>query len=112
MLRARVSLARCRCFWSVDVKVQFWRRWLPCLVILTAVCGMAQDSGDDDSAAFDNGSAAQLWLNFDRQGNVNARLNLPEGSESSDQLPKLLAQSLHCQLSTFTRPGGYPETAL
>jgi Zn-dependent protease with chaperone function len=98
--------------WSEDVKVQFWRRWLPCLVILIAVCGMAQDSGDDDSPGFDNGSTAQLWLNFDRQGNVNARLNLPEGLESSDQLPKLLAESLRCQPSAFKRPGGYPPTSL
>lgn len=94
------------------MNVQFWRRWLLCVVILTAVCGMAQDSADDDSPGFDNGSTAQLWLNFDRQGNVNARLNLPEGSESSEQLAKLLAQSLHCQPSAFKRPGGYPQTSL
>src|ERR1700751_3605419 len=112
MLRARIRLARCRSFWSVDVKVQFRRRLLPCMVILTAVCGMAQDPGDYDALGIDSGSTAQLWLNFDQQGNVNARLNLPEGSESSDELSKLLAQSLHCQPSAFKRPGGYPQTAL
>jgi STE24 endopeptidase len=90
--------------------VQFWRRWLPCLVVVIAVCAMAQDA--DDSDEFDGGGGAQLWLNFDQQGNVNARLYLQEAAESSDQLASLLAQSLHCQASAFTHPAGYPQASL
>ena len=92
--------------------MQFWRRWLPCLMILAAVCAVAQDSDDDDSASFNSQSTASLWLNFDRQGNLNASLNLQDGSESSDQLATLLAQSLHCQASAFTHPNRYPQAAL
>lgn len=89
--------------------MQFWRRLLPCLVVL-AVCATAQNSGDDDSPNIDSGSTAQLWLNFDWQGNVHASLNLSEGS--SEQLAELLAQSLHCQASAFTHPAGYPQQSL
>ena len=91
--------------------MQFWRRSLPCVVILCAVCVIAQES-DDDSPNFDNGSTASLWLNFDRRGNLDANLNLQDASESSDQLANLLAQSLHCQPSAFTHPAGYPQTSL
>ena len=92
--------------------MQFWRRLLPCLVMVIAVCAVAQDSDDDDFPDPADGSIASLWLNFDRQGNVNASLNLQDGSESSDQLASLLAQSLHCQGSAFTHPNRYPQTAL
>ena len=91
--------------------MRVWRRLLPCLMILCAVCAVAQDSDDDDSPNLASGGVAQLWLNFDQQGSVNARMYLPEG-ESSDQLGSLLAQSLHCQTSAFTHPGGYPQASL
>ena len=92
--------------------MQSWRRLLPCLMILCVACALAQDADDDDSTDFASGSIAQLWLNFDQQGDVNARLYLQDGSESSDQLGELLAQSLHCQPSAFTHPAGYPQASL
>ena len=93
--------------------MQFWRRWLLCLMILCAICAVAQDSDDDDDSSDSaGGGIAQLWLNFDQQGDVNARLYLQEGSDSSDQLATLLAQSLHCQPSALTHPAGYPQSAL
>lgn len=91
--------------------MQSWRRLLPCLMILCVACALAQDA-DDDPAMFASGSTAQLWLNFDQKGDVNARLYLQEGSDSSEQLAGLLAQSLHCQASSFTHPAGYPQTSL
>src|SRR5579862_3458563 len=80
--------------------------------MVIAVCAIAQDADDDDPANFASGSTARLWLNFDQQGDVNARLYLQEGSDSADQLASLLAQSLHCQASSFTHPPGYPQASL
>lgn len=91
--------------------MHLWRRLLPCLMILCAVCVVAQDSDDDDSPNLAGGGIAQLWLNFDQQGDVNARMYLPDG-ESSDQLGSLLAQSLHCSPSPLTHPAGYPQASL
>lgn len=80
-------------------------------MILIAVCAMAQDT-DNDSDEFDGGGAAQLWLNFDQHGNVHARLYLQDALESPNQLPVLLAQSLHCPASALTHPAGYPQGSL
>lgn len=91
--------------------MQFWRRLVLCLMILCALYAMAQDA-DDDSYEIDGGGAAQLWLNFDQQGNVNARLYLQEAPESSNQLATSLAQSLHCPAAALTHPAGYPQNSL
>lgn len=81
------------------------RRWLfACMLILSAAPLLAQDYDDDPTDYDDPTSGAALWLRFDRQGALNANLSLPQKSASSDTLPGLLAQTLHCPMGAFKHP--------
>jgi Zn-dependent protease with chaperone function len=80
------------------------RYLLACLLILIAVPLLAQD--DDEDVPEDAGveAPASLTLNFDRQGGVDVSLSLPDTDKTSDTLPGVLAQTLHCPIGAVHHP--------
>lgn len=76
------------------------------LLLLTLSLAPLVIAQDDDNFFADNDAEAPatLSLNFNRQGAVQATLTLPENAAESDELPGVLAQSLHCPLYALTHP--------
>ena len=89
------------------MKIQSWRCMLMCLLALTALAALAQDSDDDSAEDFDAGRVATLSLDFDRQGTLGATLDLPEAPASSEAVQNALAQALHCPANALSHPSGF-----
>ncbi len=68
---------------------------------VSAMTCAAQDDEDVTSAADGADSPASLFLRLERQGNVYANLELPEGSTVSDTLTAALVQTLYCAPGKF-----------
>ena len=86
------------------MRIPRWRLWLSTLLVLTALSAWAQDDDDLFGENLNSHVSANLSLNFDRHGGVAVRLNLPHDASSSDALPGLLGQALHCPPGALKRP--------
>src|SRR5208282_1010430 len=79
---------------SDDVRVLMWRCLLPCLLILATV-SVAQDADDLSPDDYDPARVATLSLQLDRQGSLDASLDLPVSPASPEAMQSALTQALH-----------------
>lgn len=85
--------------------MRFQRRCLlACLLILLAIPVFAQDDDEDAPEDTTVEFPASLTLSFDHQGSVNVTLSLPDTDKTSDSLPQVLAQTLHCPVGAIQHP--------
>jgi Zn-dependent protease with chaperone function len=83
-----------------------WRCLLPCLLILAAT-GVAQDADDLSPDDYDPARVATLSLQFDRQGSLDASLDLPSNAASSQAMQSALTQALHCPANALAHPSAF-----
>jgi Zn-dependent protease with chaperone function len=88
------------------VRVLMWRCLLPCLLIL-ATASVAQDADDLSPDDYDPARVATLSLQLDRQGSLDASLDVPVSPASPEAMQSALTQALYCPAKALDHPSGF-----